>query len=308
MYILGENIHIISPKVKEAIANRDGAFFVDLARKQVQNGAMALDLNVGPQKKAGPEVMSWLVDVVQEAVGTDFTLSFDTTNLEAIKAGLKKVPRGKAIINSTSAEAERLEAVPPVAVEYGSKLIGLTMAKEGIPVSAEARVSLALEKLVPRMEEVGLPLERLIIDPLVLTVKGCQEYVPQCVEAVRILKQSGLAVLTNAGLSNVSNQVPPEMRPLINRTYMVMLMAVGLDMAIADPLDKKLKDFIRIVEDRDTSTPFGNLIVTLHDRTAAGEEVTPDDVDMKDSDQVAIWKTIQILQNKVIYADAYLSV
>jgi 5-methyltetrahydrofolate corrinoid/iron sulfur protein methyltransferase len=308
MYIIGENIHIISPKVKEAIANRDGAFFVDLARKQMQSGAQALDLNVGPQKKAGTEVVPWLVEVVQEAVGTDFALSLDTTNLEAIKAGLKKIPRGKAIINSTSAEAERLEAVPPVAVEYGTKLIGLTMAKEGIPVSAEARVSLALEKLVPRMEEVGLPLEHLIIDPLVLTVKGCQEYVPQCVEAVRILKQSGLPVLTNAGLSNVSNQVPPELRPLINRTYVVMLMAVGLDMAIADPLDKDLKEFVRIADQRDASTPVGKLLVTLYDRTAASEEVTPDDVDMKDPAQVAIWKTIQILLNKVIYADAYLTV
>ncbi len=308
MYIIGENIHIISPRVKEAIANRDGAFFVDLARKQVQNGAQALDLNVGPQKKAGPEVMSWLVDAVQEAVGTDITLSFDTTNLAAIQAGLAKVPRGKAIINSTSAEAERLQNVPPVAVEYGAKLIGLTMAKEGIPVSAEARVSLALEKLVPRCEEVGLPLENLIVDPLVLTVKGCQEYVPQCVEAVRILKASGLPVLTNAGLSNVSNQVPPELRPLINRTYAVMLMAVGLDMAIADPLDKELKEFIRIVEQRDESTAFGKLIVTLYDRTVAGEEVTPDDVDMKDPKQVEIYKTVQILLNKVIYADAYLSV
>ncbi|MCL4488134.1 MAG: dihydropteroate synthase [Chloroflexi bacterium] len=308
MYIIGENIHIISPRVKEAIANRDGAFFVDLARKQVQNGAQALDLNVGPQKKAGPEVMSWLVDAVQEAVGTDITLSFDTTNLAAIQAGLAKVPRGKAIINSTSAEAERLQNVPPVAVEYGAKLIGLTMAKEGIPVSAEARVSLALEKLVPRCEEVGLPLGNLIVDPLVLTVKGCQEYVPQCVEAVRILKASGLPVLTNAGLSNVSNQVPPDLRPLINRTYAVMLMAVGLDMAIADPLDKELKEFIRIVEQRDESTAFGKLIVTLYDRTVAGEEVTPDDVDMKDPKQVEIYKTVQILLNKVIYADAYLSV
>jgi 5-methyltetrahydrofolate corrinoid/iron sulfur protein methyltransferase len=308
MYIIGENIHIISPKVKEALAARDGTFFVDLARKQMQNGAKALDLNVGPQKKAGPEVMSWLVDVVHEAVGADVTLSFDTTNLEAIKAGVKRVPRGRAIINSTSAEAERLEAVPPVAAEYGTKLIGLTMAKEGIPVSAEARVSLALEKLVPRCEEVGLPLDHLIVDPLVLTVKGCQEYVPQCVEAVRILKQSGLPVLTNAGLSNVSNQVPPEMRPLINRTYMVMLMAVGLDMAIADPLDKHLKEFVRIVEDRDESTPVNRLVLALHDRTAVGEEVTPDDVDMRDPDQVAIWKTIQILMNQVIYADAYLNV
>lgn len=308
MYIIGENIHIISPKVKEGIANRDGAFFVDLARKVVMNGAQALDLNVGPQKKAGPEVVSWLMDCVAEAVPPETVISFDTTNLEAIKAGLKKWHRGKTIINSTSAEAERLEAVPPVAVEYDAKLIGLTMAKEGIPVSAEARVSLALEKLVPRAEEVGLPLDHLIIDPLVLTVKGCQEYVPQCVEAVRILKQSGIPLLTNAGLSNVSNSVPPEMRPLINRTYMVMLMAVGLDMAIADPFDKKLKEFIQIVEQRDGSTPVGKLILALYDRTRNAEELTPDDVNLQDPELVAIWKTYQILMNKVIYADGYLAV
>ena len=161
---------------------------------------------------------------------------------------------------------------------------------------------------MPRCEEVGLPLENLIVDPLVLTVKGCQEFVPQCVEAVRILKQCGLPVLTNAGLSNVSNQVPPELRPLINRTYAVMLMAAGLDMAIADPLDQDLKEFIRIVDQRDTASPVGKLLVTLFDRTVASEEVTPDDVDVQDPQQLAIWKTIQILLNKVIYADAYLTV
>ncbi|MBI3762306.1 MAG: dihydropteroate synthase [Chloroflexi bacterium] len=177
MLKLGENIHIISPKVKEALANRDGAFFVQLARKQKEAGADALDLNIGPQKKAGPEVMDWLVDCVQEAVG-DMTLSFDTTNLAAIEVGLKKVAKnGKAnaIINSTSAEEERLAAVPPLAAKYGAKLIALTMAKEGIPVSADARVSLAMEKLMPRAQEVGLPMSDLLIDPLVLTVSGCQE-------------------------------------------------------------------------------------------------------------------------------------
>src|SRR3989304_3259871 len=113
MFKIGENIHIISPRVKEGIANRDGAFFVELARKQQQAGADALDLNIGPQKKAGPEVMDWLVDCVQEAV-PGMTLSFDTTNLAAIEVGLKKVG-ANAIINSTSAEEERLANVPPLA-------------------------------------------------------------------------------------------------------------------------------------------------------------------------------------------------
>jgi len=308
MQIIGENIHIISPKVKEAIANRDGAFFIDLARRQMQAGAWALDLNIGPQKKAGPEVMGWLVDLMHEAVGTDVPLSLDTTNLAAIEAGLKKVPKGLAIVNSISAHPERLATLPPLLAQYGAQVIALTMAESGIPVSAEARVSIVLETLMPRLEEAGISMENVIIDPLVLTVSGCQEYVPQCVEAVRILKNAGLPCRVSAGLSNVSNAVPAANRPLLNRVYMVQLMAAGLDMAIADPLDRDLAEFIRIVEQRDESTPVGKLLVTLYDRTAAMEELQPEDVDMSDPAQAAIWKTVRILLNKTIYADAYLTI
>ena len=307
MLLIGEKIHIISPKVKEALAARDGAFFVELARQQRAAGADALDLNIGPQKKAGPEVMDWLVEVVTEAV-PGMTLSFDTTNLAAIEAGLKKLPPGTgAIINSTSAEEERLAAVPPVAARYRAKLIALTMAKEGIPVSADARVSIALEKLIPRAQEVGLPMEDLIIDPLVLTVSGCQEYVPQCIEAVRMLKMvTDPPPMVNVGLSNVSNAVPAAMRPLLNRVYMVMLMAVGVDAAIIDPLDHELMDAIRIVQRRDDATPLGALYLKLHDAVAAGGELEPTDVDLGDPAQVEVWKTVQVLLNKVIYTDSYL--
>jgi len=305
MYKIGENIHIISPKVKEALAAREGGFFVDLARRQRQAGADALDLNIGPQKKAGPEVMDWLVDVVQEAV-PGMTLSFDTTNLAAIEVGLKKVG-ANAIINSTSAEEERLANVPPLAAKYGCKLIALCMEKSGIPVSADARVSIAMEKLMPRAQEVGLPMENLLVDPLILTVSGCQEYVPQAIETVRMLKMvADPPPMTVVGLSNVSNQVPAEMRPLLNRVYMVMLMAVGLDAAIVDPLDQKLMDVIRIVETRDASAPVGALYLKLHDAVAAAEELQPEAVDMSDPEQAEIWKTIRVLLNKVIYTDSYL--
>jgi len=305
MFKIGENIHIISPRVKEGIANRDGAFFVELARKQQQAGADALDLNIGPQKKAGPEVMDWLVDCVQEAV-PGMTLSFDTTNLAAIEVGLKKVG-SNTIINSTSAEEERLANVPPLAAKYGAGLIALCMEKSGIPVSADARIGIAMEKLIPRAQEVGLPMEKLWLDPLILTVSGCQEYVPQAIETVRMLKMiMDPPPKTVVGLSNVSNQVPAEMRPRLNQVYMVMLMAVGLDGAILDPLDSKLMDIIRIVETRDASTPVGALYLKLHDTVAAGEELQADSVDMADLEQLEIWKTVQILLNKVIYTDSYL--
>ncbi|MFN2147635.1 MAG: dihydropteroate synthase [Anaerolineales bacterium] len=305
MYKIGENIHIISPRVKEALAERDGAFFVELARKQKEAGADAIDLNIGPRKKDGPEVVEWLVDCMQEAVpGT--TISFDTTNLPAIEVGLKRWG-SNAIINSTSAEEERLASVPPVAAKYGSKLIALCMEKSGIPVSADARVAIAMEKLIPRAEEVGMPIENLLVDPLILTVSGCQEYVPEAIETVRMLKMvADPPPMTVVGLSNVSNAVPNEMRPLLNRVYMVMLMAAGLDAAILDPLDKKLMGVIEAVQTRDDSTPLKALYLKLYDAVAAMEELQPDQVDMSDPEQAAIWKTVQVLLNKVIYTDSYL--
>jgi len=305
MLKIGENIHIISPRVKAALAERDGGFFVDLARQQQSAGANALDLNIGPQKKAGPEVMGWLVDCVQEAV-PGMTLSFDTTNLAAIEVGLKKVG-ANAIINSTSAEEERLANVPPLAARYGARLIALCMEKSGIPVSADARVGIAMEKLIPRAQEVGVPMENLLIDPLILTVSGCQEYVPHAVETVRMLKMvADPPPLTVVGLSNVSNQVPSEMRPLVNRVYMVMLMAAGLDAAILDPLDEDLMQVIAAIERRDDSSPVLALYLKLYDAVAAGGALEPDQLDMQDPHQVEIWKTMQVLLNKVIYTDSYL--
>jgi 5-methyltetrahydrofolate corrinoid/iron sulfur protein methyltransferase len=306
MYIIGENLHIISPRVKEAVAERDIKFFQNSAVEQVEAGADAVDLNIGPQKKAGHEILPWMVKGVQDVV--DVPLVLDTTNLTAIEEALK-VAKRQCIINSTSAEEERLATVPALAKEYNAKLIALTMAKAGIPVSAEERVNIALEYLIPRAMELDIPLPDLLIDPLVLTVSGCQEYCPECVEAVRILKVAGdPPPMTNVGLSNVSNAVPNEMRPLINRTYLIMLMAVGVDYVIADPFDQEQNQFIRIVNERDDSTGLGKLLLTLYDKTLEMDRLTADDVDMGDPEQVDVFKTVQVLYNDVIYTDSYLRV
>jgi cobalamin-dependent methionine synthase I len=211
------------------------------------------------------------------------------------------------IVNSTSAEEERLASVPPLAAEYDAKLIALCLEKSGIPVSADARIGIAMEKLIPRAQEVGIPVENLLVDPLILTVSGCQEYVPEAIETVRMIKMvMDPPPMTVVGLSNVSNQVPDEMRPLLDRVHMVMLMGAGLDAAIMNPLDKKLTEAIRVVEERDDSTPVGALYIKLFDAVASMEELQPEDVDMGDPEQEAIWKTVQVLLNKVIYTDSYL--
>lgn len=306
MYIIGENIHIISEKVKEALTNRDREFFMDLAVRQVEAGASAVDINLGPRKKDWAEVFPWIVETIESVV--DVPLSIDTTNLDGMEAALKSITKNQAILNSTSAEPERLEKIPLLAKKYGAKVIALTMASEGIPVSADDRVTIAVEKLIPRMMEIDFPMGDLIIDPLVLTTSGCQQYCPHLIETVRTLQYAwDPAPLISVGLSNVSNSVPAENRPLINRVYLSMLMGVGLQMMIANPFDKDQNDVIKWIETKDMTSPLARLYNKIAERIGSSETPQPEDFDMNDPQQKAIWKTTQILLDKVIYADGYLT-
>jgi 5-methyltetrahydrofolate corrinoid/iron sulfur protein methyltransferase len=306
MYIIGENIHIISDKVKEALVNRDREFFMDMAVKQVEAGAKAVDINLGPRKKDWEEVFPWVVESVEAVV--DVPLSIDTTNVNGMEAALKTIKKAQPNLNSTSAEPDRLERIPVLAKKYGARIIALTMGSSGIPVGADERVNLAVETLIPRLMEIDYPMKDLIIDPLVLTVSGCQEYCPQLIEAVRMLQYAwDPAPMISVGLSNVSNAVPAENRPLINRVYCAMLMGVGLQTMIANPLDEKQNDVINWIESKDTSTPLARVYNKIAERTEASEEPQKEDFDHSDPEQAAIWKTTQILLNKVIYADGYLN-
>ena len=306
MLIIGENIHIIAPPVREAIESRDARLIQDLARRQVEAGAGILDLNIGPQKKLGREVMPWIVQAVQEVA--QVPLSLDTTNFAAMEAGLQVCER-PAMLNSASADPERLDSVMGLAAKYEARVIALTMGVDGIPTTADGRAGIAMEALLPAAEAAGLPIENVYLDPLVLTVTCNQDVAGETVEAIRMFKMmADPAPTTVVGLSNISNGCPPETRPLINRTMLVMLMGAGLDSAIADPLDAAQNEFIRIVERRDETTPLGKLVVALHDASAAMEELDASLVDESDPQQVDLYKTYRMLQNQVIYADSYLRI
>jgi 5-methyltetrahydrofolate corrinoid/iron sulfur protein methyltransferase len=302
--IIGENIHIIAPPVKAAIEARDAKVIQDMALRQVEAGAGIVDLNIGPQKKLGHEIMPWIVEAVQEV--TDVPLSLDTTNFAAMEAGLK-VCKKPAMLNSASADPERLDSVMQLAASYGARVIALTMGVDGIPTTADGRAGIAMEALLPAAEAAGLPVEDVFLDPLVLAVNCNQDVALETVEAIRMFKMmADPPPTTVVGLSNISNGAPPDVRPLINRTMMVMVMGAGLDSAIADPLDDVQNEWIRIAEQRDDSTPLGKLIVALYDSVAAMDKLDPALVDMDDEAQVGLWKTYRMLSNETLYADSYL--
>jgi len=305
--IIGESIHIISQRVREAVETRNKAFIQHLAKKQVEAGAKFLDLNIGPRKKDGVEVMQWIVETVREV--TDTPLSLDTTNADAIEAGLKTLPP-KTIINSTNANPERMKVLMPMAAKYDAMLICLTLRATGLPATADERAEIAAADMMMAATEYGLPLENIIFDPLAMTVNGTQSHGPEVIKAISVIKMLNTPPFTTTcGLSNVSNSCPDEIRPLLNRVYAAMLAGAGMDWPIADALDPELNKVIELINTRIVSTPVDNLYLALHD---AAQNETIDDfdfsmMDAQDTEQVAVMKTVKVLLNKTLYAHGYLN-
>ncbi len=240
MYVIGERINGMFRSVARAIRERNADAIADLARRQVEAGAHVLDLNTGPTGEDPAGIMTWLVSVVQDAV--DVPLCIDSPRPAVVAAGLKACRR-PAIINSTTGAREKLDALLPLAAEHGAGIIALTIDERGIPRNAEARAEIALAILAATMEA-GIPPERLYLDPIVLPVNAAQAQCKEALAAIgafRHLCDPPPHIIV--GLSNVSQGAPN--RSLINRTYLAMCLAVGLDTAILDPLDEELMAVLR---------------------------------------------------------------
>lgn len=235
MILIGERINGMFRDVGRGIKEGDKAPIHEWALKQVKAGADYLDLNVGPASEFPVKAMEWLVDTVQEV--TDCALSLDSTNYDAIEAGLKKCKR-PALINSVPAERPKLERVLPMAKTYGASVVGLAMDARGIPKNAENRLALAMEILAAAMEYDIAP-DSIFIDPLILPVNVAQDHGPEVLETIRQVKLlSDPPPKTVVGLSNISQKCVN--RPLVDRTFVAMAMACGLEGAILNVCDDEL--------------------------------------------------------------------
>ncbi|MDD2420572.1 MAG: methyltetrahydrofolate cobalamin methyltransferase [Heliobacteriaceae bacterium] len=237
MIIIGERINGMFKDIGQAVAAYDPKPLQHWAIQQEQSGAHYIDINTGPTADDRVKSMRWMVEVVQEV--TALPLCLDSTNYDAIEAGLQ-VCKQRALINSVPAEQEKMDRVFAMAREYNAQVIGLTMDKKGVPKDAESRVALALE-LVANADAAGVAMEDLFIDPLILPVNVAQDHAPEVLRALTAIKTlANPAPMTVLGLSNVSQKSPD--RQLINRCYLLMGMACGLDAVIADASDEALMD------------------------------------------------------------------
>ena len=243
MIIIGELINGMYKDVARAIANREADIIQHLALEQVKEGASALDVNIGPYSKDPVEEMKWLVETIQAAV--EVPLSLDSTKADVIEEGLKLV-RKRAIINSTSADEDKMARIFGLAKRYNAQVIGLTMDKSGVPNSKEKRLELAAA-IVAKAMEFGISADDLYLDPIVLPVNVAQAQGLEVLESIREFRLlCDPAPQTTLGLSNVSQGT--KARSLINRTFLTMAIANGLTSVILDPLDKKLMDALITAE------------------------------------------------------------
>jgi cobalamin-dependent methionine synthase I len=287
---VGENINIMSKTIGPAIKERRAEPILEMARHEEKVGIDYLDLNIGPSRKAGEEVMDWLVKALQRVVNKP--LSLDTTNPAAMEAGLK-IHKGRALINSVSLQPERLEKVLPMAKTYNAYVIGLLWGKEGMPRDANERAALAVD-FIYQANNLGIPTEDIWIDPIVSPVSVEINQVLSCLEFMSMLKDIAPEAKSIVGLSNISNGTPDKLRPVLNRTYLIMLMKYGLYSAIIDAYDKEVLSIAK--------GGMPEIVGVVH-RVMDGEEINLKTLSPKEVEYV---KTTKVLLSKTLYSHSWL--
>lgn len=290
MLCFGESLNVMMTKIKKAFKERDPKPIQEEALFQQEKGMDYIDINLGPAKKDGVELMPWVVETVQEVV--DLPLLLDTSNIDAIEAGLK-VCKQPPIINSIMCRPERYERMIPIAAEYNADFVALMWGPDGLPRDENERAMLCVE-LLTVANEAGLPNEKIWVDGIVTPVNVQQEHAMSLIRFYEMLPDMAPGAKSTCGLSNVSNGAPEHLRGILNQTYSVMLEKVGMASIITDPRD-----------DIQTAIAKGQRqdIVDVILATMDGNEPDVSSLSKELGDFV---KTTKVLMGRSLYSDSWL--
>jgi len=292
MFLIGENLNVISRVIGKAFKEKDPRPIAEEAKRQREKGMDWIDINLGPARKGGPELMEFVVKTVQNEIGDSPPLCLDTSNIEAMEAGLA-VHQGKAIINSIMCRPERYEPMIPLAVKYNANMIALMWGPEGLPRDENERAALAVE-LIYAANEAGVPNEDIFVDGIVTPVNIQQPQLMSLMAFQEMLQDMAPGVRSTCGLSNVSNGPPDHLRPILNQTYMVLLERKGMYSCIADAYDDTLIAIAR------GERP--DIVEIIH-KVMDGEEVDMGSIPKELQDYV---KTAKVILGRTLFSDSWL--
>jgi 5-methyltetrahydrofolate corrinoid/iron sulfur protein methyltransferase len=246
MIVVGEKINASRSAVKDFIESRNSQGLIDLAQKQVDAGAHFIDVNVGTGSGSRDDeiqAMEWAVKEVAPAINNPICV--DSADPAVLEAGLAALNNSKALINSAKAEDDTLEEVVALAGRFNCLLVGLAMDDTGIPPTADGRIA-ACGKIADACSAKGVPLENVYFDPLVLPVSTDIAQGLVTLDTIKRIKAEFPGAKTIMGLSNISYGLPT--RSQLNVGFLHMAAFVGLDAAIADPLDRELMAAIKTAQ------------------------------------------------------------
>lgn len=296
MLLFGESLNVVSKVIGKAFRERDAAPIQAEVEEQIKLGMDYIDINLGPAKKDGTELMPWVCQVVQEVSG-DVPLLLDTSNIAAIEAGLKvlKPASQPHIVNSIMARPERYTEMLPMTAKYDADFVALMWGPDGLPRDENERAALAVE-LLYAANEAGIPNEKIWVDGIVTPVNIQQAQCVALMDFQAMLEDIAPGAKSTCGLSNISNGPPTHLRPIINTTYMVMLGRYGMQSVISDPLDTNLTD---VAKGRRQD------IVDVIYQTMDGNAPDLDSISKELGDYV---KTVKVITGETLFSDSYLEI
>jgi 5-methyltetrahydrofolate corrinoid/iron sulfur protein methyltransferase len=296
MILFGESLNVISKVIGKAYRERDPKPIQAECLEQKKLGMDYIDINLGPAKKDGHELMPWVCRVVQEVV-PEMPLLLDTSNIAAIEEGLKvlRPARKPHIVNSIMARPERYTVMLPMAAKYEADIVALMWGPDGLPRDENERAALCVE-LLYAANEAGIPNEKIWVDGIVTPVNIQQT---QCVSLLNfqmMLEDMAPGAMSTCGLSNISNGPPVHLRPILNNTYMIMLERYGMKSVIADPLDSEL-----IAVAKGQRPEIVNVVHQTMDGNAPDLSTLPKNL----ADYV---KTVKVITGENLFSDSYLEI
>jgi len=246
MITIGENINATAKSVAQAINNRDTEFIQNRAKVQAEAGADYIDVNAGSgygSQEQSIAAMQWVMDTVQQA--TDKPLVIDSDDPKVLQAALERYTGDNVIINSVTAETERLTTIGSLAAKRQASLVALAMGEAGIPDNVSDRLA-ACDVIVKELDKLGVPTEKIYFDALVLPISVDPSQGMITLNTIAQIKQRYPQAKTVVGLSNISYGLPN--RNIVNRSFMLMAAYAGLDAIIVNPLDTKMMGLIKVAD------------------------------------------------------------
>ncbi|MGD8561749.1 MAG: dihydropteroate synthase [Desulfarculaceae bacterium] len=291
MKTIGENLNVIKKEIGQAFKDRNPEPIQKLAQAEKAAGVDWIDINLGPARKGGPELMEWVVKTVQEVV-PDVPLALDTSNIEAIEAGLA-VHQGTALVNSVMARPERYTVMLPMVAKYKADMVALLWGPEGLPRDENERAALAVE-LVYAANEAGIPNEQIYVDPIITPVNIQQEQLMADLTFMMMLQDIAPGARSTNGLSNISNGTP--WREPLNQTYMIMLERSGMYSSIVDYEDELLMNIAQ--------GKRSDIVEVVH-KVQDGQISDPGEVD---TDELKTFvRAARVILGQTLYSDSWMN-